>query len=132
MKILYDNEQDRSDAANGREITTAQELAAVLDERRIHAPFMARLTGDNGYELVIGMGGGVACAQYSLSSGDPPYFLAVAPQRHVTGKYVGFLTANSPTEVPSRYILNFNELKQIALHFLETGERSEAFLWEKL
>jgi hypothetical protein len=45
---------------------------------------------------------------------------------------VEFLTANTLTPIPARYILSFDEFKQIALHFLETGERSDAVKWEEI
>jgi hypothetical protein len=132
MKVRYKNQQSHADPLNGSEITTVAQLGELLDERRNYSPFIARLTGANGYELMIGMGSGVACAQYSLSVGDPPYLVALAPQRRVKSRLVAFLMNNTPTEIPARFILSFDEVKQIALHFLETGERSSAVSWEEI
>ena len=39
---------------------------------------------------------------------------------------------NTLTPIPGRYVLNFEEMKQIAVHFLETGDRSGAFAWEAI
>lgn len=132
MKVRYENQQDDSDPMNGREIATTAQLTTLLDDRRKNEPFLAELAGENGYELMIGMGSGIACAQYSLSVGNPPYLMALAPQRRVKTRYAAFLTNNTPTEVPARFILNFDEMKQIASHFLETGERSSTFSWEEI
>jgi Immunity protein Imm1 len=132
MKVRYENQQDQRDLMNGNEIGTIGELAKLLDERRNSEPFLAELAGQNGYELMIGLGSGVACAQYSRSDGEPPYLMAVAPQRRMKGRYVAFLMNNTPTEIPMRFILNFDEMKQIALYFLETGDRSGAFSWEEI
>jgi hypothetical protein len=46
--------------------------------------------------------------------------------------YVEFLTANTPTPVAARYIISFDELKEVVLYFLQTGERSDAVVWQKL
>jgi hypothetical protein len=46
--------------------------------------------------------------------------------------YVEFLTANTPTPVAARYIISFDELKRVVLHFLRTGELSDAVHWQKL
>ena len=132
MKVRYKNQQSGADPLNGSEITTAAQLGDLLDERRNCPPFIARLAGENGYELMIGMGSGVACAQYSLSVGDPPYLVALAPQRRVKTRLVAFLMNNTPTEIPARFILSCDEMKQIALHFLETGQRSNAVSWEEI
>jgi hypothetical protein len=132
MKVRYENQQDESDPMNGREIATFAQLEKLLDERRSSEPFLADLTGENGYELMVGLGSGVACAQYSRSDGDPPYLMALAPQRRVKSRLVAFLMNNTPTEIPARFILSFDEVKQIALHFLETGERSSAVSWEEI
>jgi hypothetical protein len=38
----------------------------------------------------------------------------------------------APTPIPARHILSFEERKQIVLHFLATGERSNAVSWESI
>jgi hypothetical protein len=47
-----------------------------------------------------------------------------------TAEDVAFLIHDTPMPIPGRYILHFDEIKQIALHFLQTGERSAAFAWK--
>ena len=66
------------------------------------------------------------------SDGDLPYLMAVSHNPPMRSGDAEFLTANTPTPVPARYILSVEELKEIALHFLETGERSDAFAWENI
>lgn len=132
MKVRYVNEQDKSDPMNGAVIADSGTLADVLEGRRKNAPFIAKLSGDNGYEFAIGLGSGVGFAQYSRLDGDPPYLVAVPARRRVTGRYIEFLMNNTPTAIPARHILGFEEVKRIALHFFETGERSESFSWESI
>jgi len=130
MKVRYDNEQDDTDPMNGVVIAECEKLSELLNWRRNNSPFFIRLSGTNGYEIMVGLGGDAGCVQYSRSDGEPPYLVAVSPHPHMTSGDVEFLTGNTATPVPARNILSFDELKQIALYFLETGERSDAVSWE--
>ena len=128
MHVLYANQQDDLDPMNGTVIDGVK-LAELLDGRRKKPPFLARLSGENGFELMIGIGGNVGCAQYSRSDGELPYLMAESANSPIKSGGVEFLTANTATPIPARQILRFGELKEIALHFLETGERSNAVCW---
>ena len=130
MKVQYVNQQEESDPMNGRTIVTGVQLAQLLNSRRNALPFFARLSGENGFEIMAGIGGEFGCVQYSRSDGKPPYLMAVPVHQHMSSGDIEFLTGNTPTPVPARNILSFDELKRIALHFLETGERSSAVRWE--
>jgi immunity protein Imm1 of predicted polymorphic toxin system len=132
MKVRYLNYQNKLDPKNGTTIAEKAKLAELLDSRRNEPPFIAELSGDNGYHIEFGIGGDVGFVQFSRSDGDLPYLMAVPPCPHMTSGDVEFLTANTPTPVPARNILNFDELKKIALHFLQTGGRSEAVSWEAI
>lgn len=132
MIVRYKNQQDDSDPMNNVAITSKRELSHLLQVRRNNSPFLARLSGDNGFEIMIGIGGDVGCAQYSCSDGSRPYLMAQSANPPLKGGDVEFLTANTPTPVPASEIISFEELEQIALHFLETGERSDIVCWEDL
>jgi hypothetical protein len=45
---------------------------------------------------------------------------------------VEFLAANALTPIAARYVLSFEELRQIALYFLGTGRRSDIVSWESV
>ena len=94
-------------------------------------PFFAELYGDNGYKLLIGIGGTIGCAQYSRADGDLEYLVAVAPNPIAEKRYVEFLICNTPTPISIRYILPFEKVKEIARYFLETGARSATVSWEE-
>jgi hypothetical protein len=132
MKVRYVNQQDDTDPMNGVEIAESALLTELLDRRRNNPPFFGRFSGDNGFELMIGFGGDFGCVQFSRSDGEPPYLMAVPPCPHMTSGDVEFLTADTPTPVPARNILSFDELKQVALHFVQTGGRSEAVSWKAI
>ena len=58
--------------------------------------------------------------------------MAVSARPPMKRGYVEFLTADTPTPVAARYVISFNELRQIALEFLQSGERSDVVVWQKL
>jgi hypothetical protein len=132
MKIRYTNQQDDCDPMNGTIIASSIKLSELLDDRRNNAPFLARISSDHGFEIMVGIGGDVGCVQYSRSDGKAPYLMAVSAHPPMKGGYVEFLAANTPTPIAGRYIVSFGELKEIALHFLKTGERSDAVSWREL
>ena len=132
MKTVYRNQQDDDDPLNGAAVAGGENLVELLDLRRRRVPFIAELSADNGFQLTIGIGSDVSFAQYRKISGALPYLVAVPPHPRLKVRYVDFLINNTPTPIPGRYVLTFEEMKQIALHFLETGERSESFVWESI
>jgi hypothetical protein len=57
--------------------------------------------------------------------------LAMSARPPLKRGYIEFLTANTPTPVAARYIINFDDLLQIAVQFFRTGERSDNVVWQK-
>jgi hypothetical protein len=130
--VRYFNNQDELDPMNGKTITESAILANLLDSRRQDKPFLADLCGDNGFQIMIGIGGDASCVQYSRMDDKPPYLMAVSTQPPMKRGYVEFLVENTPTAIAARYIVTFEQMKKIALHFLETGERSDLISWQSL
>jgi hypothetical protein len=130
MIVRYKNQQDKSDSMNGAAIASKEALSDVLEARRFNSPFLARLWGDNGFEIMVGIAGDVGCVQYSRSDGKAPFLMACSANPPMKSGDVEFLTTNTPTPVPTQQIVSFDELKEVATHFLETGERSDAVSWE--
>lgn len=132
MKVRYVNQQDKSDPMNGIVVTRRTQLIEMLNARRTNAPFFARFSGDSGFKLMVGIGGGIGCVQYSPSNGEPPYLMAVSPHPPMKRGYAEFLVSDTLTPVAARYIISFDEVKKIVVDFLETGERSNAVSWQAL
>ncbi len=132
MIIRYLSHQDKSDPLNGQIISGSPKLTELLNDRRNQPPFIAELSGDNGFQIVFGMGFDVACVEHSRIDGDLPYLMAVSREPRMKTGEMEFLAANTPTPIAARYILSFDELKEIALHFLTTGDRSNAVSWEPI
>jgi hypothetical protein len=79
---------------------------------------------------MFGSGPDFGCAEYRRSNGDLPYLMAVSPRPPMKSGYVEFLAGGTLTPFAARYIISFNELQQVLIHFLETGQRSNAVLWQ--
>jgi hypothetical protein len=58
--------------------------------------------------------------------------MAVSTNPPIKSGYVEFLISNTPTPFAARYIISFDELKEVVLHFMKTGERSDMVLWQEL
>jgi hypothetical protein len=132
MKVRYLNQQDELDPMNGRVIAESLKLAELLESRRNDSPFLADLVGDNDFHIEIGIGGYIGCAQFSNMNGDPPYLMAMSKNPPMKIGYVEFLINNTPTPFAARYIISFAELKEVALHFMKTGGRSDRVMWREL
>jgi hypothetical protein len=124
--------QDQASSVNGLALTSDEQLFQVLDSLRTRKPFFAELVGENSCTLLIGIGGAIGCAQFSRSDGEPPYLMAVAPKQFSESEHVEFLAGNTSTPVPSRYILPFEDIKDIASEFRSTGTHSADVTWEEI
>jgi hypothetical protein len=132
MIVKFFDMQDESNPLNGLIVGSDKELAQLLDGFRTRDPFFAELRGENGYNLLIGIGSTIGCVQYSHGEGDPPYLVALATppiSRRDDGE---FLAGDTPTPIPARNILPFEQVKQIAIYFRETGAPSPGVSWEEV
>jgi len=132
MIVRFLDQQDESNSLNGLIIADNEQLSLILDSLRTRKPFLAQLFGDNGHNLMVGIGGTIGCVQYSRSDGNSPYLVAVAPNPTAEEEDIEFLCGNTPTPVSVRYTLPFEKVKEIASYFLETGGRSATVPWEEI
>ena len=132
MRIRYANYQDGLDPLNSTVVAGRAELIELLDARRNNAPFFARFSCDNGFQIMMGVGRDLGCAQYSSVHGRAPFLMGVSHRPLMRGGYIEFLAGDTPTAIAARYILSFEELKTVALYFLETGGRSDRVFWREL
>ena len=132
MIVRYQNYEDKYDAINGRTFDQRGALWELLHRRKNQRPHAAALTGDNGYEITFGISTDRCAVQFARADGSPPYLMAVSPCPSMKRGYVEFYCGGTPTPFAARYAISFPELEEIALHFLETGEKSEAVSWQVL
>jgi hypothetical protein len=152
MEITFLDKEERANPLNGQRIHSSQELERNFDQLRYRAPFGLELVGENGFSLDICLAESYGSVQHTASDGDSAYFLAVAPgnpSNHTPGdvsphtvadradhengvQSPEFLVGGTATPIPTRYILPYDLVKIIAVHFLETGEREPNVLWEEI
>jgi hypothetical protein len=132
MIVRYFDRQDESNPLNGRIVEHDSELLQILDASQNRSPFFAELLGENGHNLLVGIGGATGCVQYSRDDGRPPYLMALGRDQASSGEYLEFLMGNTPTPVPRRYGLPLELVKEIAVHFRQTGVRSPSVSWEEV
>jgi len=141
MNLTFFDTQDRSNPSNGRVLGDDSELVQLLESLRDRAPFFVELDSENGYQLLVGVGGANGTVQYNRSDGDSAYLMAVEhlaatePIGSLSDRYehcLEFLIGNTPTPVPRRYRLSPERVKEVALYFRQTGEPSPAVLWEEI
>jgi len=132
MKITFFDRQNASNPLNTTVITTTTELLDILDGLKGRSAFFCELVGENGFNLLLGVGGDISCVQYSPSDGGTPYLVATSGKSAEANDYAEFLINDTRTPVQSRYCLPFETVKEIAAHFLETGERTHGVIWEQI
>ncbi len=124
--------QDTKSALNGLVLESDARLTSVLDVLRNMSPRFIELVGENGYHLMIGIGGPNGCVQFSRTDGDLPYLMALGPDSVETDGHLEFLAGGTLTPISMRYILSFETTKQIAIDFLNTGNRSPRVQWKEI
>ena len=131
MKVQFFDRQDAANSLNGMSITSLSEFHSALESARGRPPFFTELIGDNGFKLLLGIGGEEGCAQFSSVDGTAPYLMAVSLDKGEEGEQV-FLIDDIASPVPKRYCLPNNIIEDIAATFLQTGQRRSDVPWEEI
>ena len=124
---------DRQHAANPLNGTTLSEPAAVreiIQSMQQRRPFLAELIGENGRKLLLGLGSGDGCAQFSSNDGSPPYLMAL--ENNAEAEDQDFLIGDTASPVPRRFCLPMQKVADIAAVFLYSGERASDVAWEQI
>jgi len=129
MIVRFFDLEDDANPLNGSVVADEESLARLLDDLRSREPFVAELRSDNGYVLSMGIGYRVGYVQYSSADGEPPYLEAIAAAPTHLKRMPTFLCGGTPSPVPRRAVLPFEEAQKIAMYFLRTGQRSPAVSW---
>jgi hypothetical protein len=132
MNVRFFDRQDTSSQINGEILADGESLSKLIESLRGREPFFCELVGENGYNLMIGIGKDVGCAQYSAGNGNPPYLMAAIRQESSNRGCAKFLAGGTLTPVTSRFCLPFDVVRRVAVVFLETGCRSSECSWEEI
>jgi hypothetical protein len=112
-----------------RAISSEDDLSGLLDEARNRPPFIAAFSSAGDFELTVGIGGDLGCVQFSRMDGMPPYLMAISPRPPMKRGVIEFMCGGTPTPIGSSNILRFDELKEVVIHFMRTGDRSNKVTW---
>jgi hypothetical protein len=132
MKTHFVDLIDNDNPLNGTSIESLAELQNVLESVRERIPFIAELSGDNGFKLTFVLGPTEGCAQFCSVENKPPYLIAVNPNLRDSEGQVVFLIGGTQTPVSKRYCLPYDAFVTIVEEFVQTGERMRDVLWEEL
>ena len=132
MMVRFFDRQELSNPVNGTNISTKADLLAELNSLSYRKPFFCELAEENSYNLLIGLGGAVGCVQYSAADGSTPYLMAVGPDGFEQEGFEEFLIDDTATPVARRYCMSFDLVKEVAVYFLETGDRNPLVTWEEI
>ena len=128
MDYVDYSEPDSEPTALGGEEDLLRLLARIKSQS---PPGMVDLIHENGFKLLVGPSE-IGCAQFSPADDQPPYLMAVVPGTHTAGDTIDFMYDGSLTEIPSVFGIPYETLRDLALHFFRTGERSAAVEWEEI
>jgi hypothetical protein len=131
MRAQFFDRQDKLNQVNGAMLEDPEALRTMVQSMQSRAPFLAELIGTNGRTLLLGLGCSDGCVQFSSTDGAPPYLMAVRNNAYQEGEQ-DFLISSTPTPVPRRYCLPMQRVAEIAVAFLENGERSSDVEWEEI
>ena len=132
MKTQFFDREDVANPANGSVITDPLQLEKILRSVRGRPPSIAELIGDNGFTLLFFLGASDGCVQFSPSNGDLPYLVAVLPERKDDDELMTFLMSGTATEIPKRYCVPYAMIVDIAVAFVQTGQRKPDVRWEEI
>jgi hypothetical protein len=87
--------------------------------------FFVEIEGENGFKLLVGVGGTWSCVQHSAVDGSPPYLVAVPREPQFGFQDMEFLAGNTPTPIHGRYILRAELSEKVICFFVDTRKKSE-------
>ena len=132
MIVTFFDRQDEGNPLNGSSFSEASALLDCLHKLSSRPPFLCEVQNENGFKLLVGIGGHWSCIQHSRTDGSPPYLMAMPRMAQSDAADMEFLIGNTLTPIPSRYILKFELADKLVAVFAETGRRSDAVAWEEI
>jgi len=126
MSATFLDTQDESNPLNGSALRDASAAGQLLSGLQGRPPFFFMLQGRGDRNLLVGLGRGVGCAQFTDAEGVAR--IAVSPRP--TAQSAEFLTGDTPTPVEGRHLLPVSLLQRIVAYFIDHSDRSQEISWE--
>lgn len=130
MSAIFVDLQNKGNPDNGTTVADVTSVKALLKKNTVREPFTCQLIYQDETELLIGLGPKLCFVQHSSTSGDPPYLVAYLDSLRMRTGEEEFLIDDTPTEIRRNQCIPLDVLLDVAAHFVETGGRSSAVLWE--
>lgn len=132
MSAKFFDLHNDSNPDNGTELLDGLGTKALLVRNAKNPPFVAELLSDHQTKLMIGLGPEICSAQFSAADDEPPYLVAkIQSKKNLIG-ITEFIIGNEPSEIELRLCIPLAVLLELAAHFVETGQRSQAVSWEEI
>jgi len=117
----------------GTNISSEKHFLDIIDQIAAGRSAFCELFSENGYALSIGIRESFGCAQHNKQDWDPPYLVATTAEAQQRGDgEIVFFYQEEYTPMALRHCLPLELIKKVAVHFLNTGERSDAVEWESV
>jgi hypothetical protein len=133
MNARFQDLEHENNSRNGQALHDGASVRALLNELRSTQPaFMCQISGDNGFNLIVGIDRDAGCVQHSASNGMPPYLMALSDDEDNDQREMNFLVGGTATPIDGRYRVTYELLAEIVSEFVASGERSNKVSWEEL
>jgi hypothetical protein len=132
MIVTFFDRQDEGNPLNGSSFSNSSALLDCLHKLSARPPFFCELENENGFKLLVGIGGHWSCIQHSRKDGLPPYLMAVPREAQSRVPDMEFLMGNTGTPIRGRYVLKSELADELVSFFVKTGGRSDAAEWEEI
>ena len=132
MKLTFSDYQDSTNPLNGTQVESPAELRELFKALYHREPFGAELLGENGFRLTIWLGGPKGGLQHGREDGAPPYLVPVATDDSDSSDDYEFMVGGTSTPISARYVLPIDEVIEICVVFMETGQRKGDMVWEEI
>lgn len=130
MNAKFNDHQDPASSANDHYVNS-DDAVRLLRSLQARKPFFCSLDTTAG-TLLVGVGAEAGCVQFTPTSGGPPYLMATVDGGDMRGEYVEFLSAGTPSPIPTRYILPWRLVEEIVVHFIDHGVIPSRITWEEI
>ena len=135
VRTKFSENDSARNPLGGLVVETPNEMVGLLHGVRGRPPFVAELSSDGDFKLVLGVGAQACFVQFSSKDGEPPYLLAV--QREAWGsedldEEVTFFLGDENVPVGRSVCVPFETMVKIVAHFVATGGRYPGVEWEVL
>src|ERR1700719_2693002 len=77
MIVSFFDVQDGTNPLNGSTYADSSSLLDCLRLLSSRPPFFCEIEGEDGFKLLVGIGGKWSCIQHSAVDGSPPYLIAL-------------------------------------------------------